>query len=113
MIQFNPSKATLNCKDFTTSSNFEDLIFDGEGYASLTDEFMDLSCDGFNIVVTYNVNLSGRISHSSSDYWTPSYTEVEVDEVDITITAITIDEYEVDLTKELVSVFEKVVKQLI
>jgi len=113
MIQFNPSKATLNCKDFTPSSEFENLVFDGEGFASLTDEFMDLSCDGFNIVVTYNVNLSGHIFYERGDYWTPDYTSVDVDDVDITITAISIDEYEVDLTKELVSVFEKVVKQLI
>jgi hypothetical protein len=113
MIQFNLSNATLKNKDFTPSSNFEDLIFEGEGYASLSDEYMDLSCDGFEIVINYSVDLSGRISYSRGDYWTPSYTEVEVDDVDITINSITIDEYEVDLTPELTSVFEKIVNKLI
>jgi len=113
MITFNPSKAKLITGDYLPSSQFEDRIFDGEGSSSETDQFVSLQCDGFNIVVTYDLYIDGSISYSRGDYWTPDYTEVNVDTIDVTINSIEIDEYEVELTKEMSKIFENIVKQLI
>lgn len=113
MITFNPSKSKLVSGDYIKSSEFEDRIFDGEGSSSETDQFVSLQCDGFNIVVTYDLYIDGSISYSRGDYWTPDYTEVDVNNVDVTIKSIEIDEYEVQLTKEMALLFETIVKQLI
>lgn len=113
MIQFNPSKSTITNKDFTPYSDFENLIEEGEGFATLKDECMILDCEGFEVSINYNVDITGHVYFEKGDWWTPSSVEVEVDTVDVTITSITVDEYDVDLTPELVSVFEKVVKKLI
>jgi len=113
MITFNPSKAKLDWGEYLPSSQFEDRIFDGEGSSSETDQFVSLQCDGFNIVVTYDLYIDGSISYSRGDYWTPDYTEVDVNNVDVTIKSIEIDEYEVQLTKEMALLFETIVKQLI
>jgi hypothetical protein len=113
MITFNPSKSKLVSGDYIKSSEFEDLICDGEGNSSETDQFVSLQCDGFNIVVTYDLYIDGSISYSRGDYWTPDYTEVDVNNVDVTIKSIEIDEYEVQLTKEMALLFETIVKQLI
>ena len=113
MITFNPSKAKLITGDYLPSSQFEDRIFDGEGSSSETDQFVSLQCDGFNIVVTYDLYIDGSISYSRGDYWTPDYTEVNVDTIDVTIKSIEIDEYEVEMTKEMSKLFENIVKQLI
>ena len=113
MITFNPSKSKLVSGDYIKSSEFEDLICDGEGNCSETDQFVELECDGFNIVVTYDLYIDGSISYDRGDYWTPDYTEVTVNTVDVTIKSIEIDEYEVELTKEMAKLFENIVKQLI
>jgi len=113
MITFNPSKSKLVSGDYIKSSEFEDLICDGEGNSSETDQFVELECDGFNIVVTYDLYIDGSISYDRGDYWTPDYTEVTVNTVDVTIKSIEIDEYEVELTKEMAKLFENIVKQLI
>ena len=113
MITFNPSKSKLVSGDYVRSSEFEDLIFDGEGSSSENDQFVELECDGFNIMVTYDLYIDGSISYSRGDYWTPEYTEVNVDTIDVTIKSIEIDEYEVQLTKEMALLFETIVKQLI
>ena len=113
MITFNPSKSKLICGDYKPSSEFENLIYDGEGSSTETDQLVELECDGFKIIVSYDLYVVGSISYERGDYWTPDYTSVDVDDVDITITAITIDEYEVELTKEMSKIFENIVKQLI
>jgi hypothetical protein len=113
MVTFNPSKSKLISGDYLPSSEFEDRIFDGEGCSSETDQFIELNCDGFNIVVTYDLYIDGSISYSRGDYWTPDYTEVSVGTFDVTIKSIEIDEYEVELTKEMSLIFENIVKQLI
>ena len=113
MIQFNLSKSTVINKDFATYSDFENLIEEGEGFATLQDEFMILNCEGFEVVVNYRVDITGHTYFDKGDYFTPSFTEVEIDTIKITITSITVDEYEVDLTQELISVFKKIVKNII
>jgi len=85
----------------------------GEKKGRKYDKFLELECDGFNIMVTYDLYIDGSISYSRGDYWTPDYTEVNVDTIDVTIKSIEIDEYEVELTKEMAKLFENIVKQLI
>lgn len=113
MITFNPSKSKLNWGDYLPSSDFENRIFEGEGSSSETDQFVELECDGFKIVVTYDLFIDGTISYDRGDYWTPDYTEVNVTTFDVTIKSIEIDEYEVEMTKEMAQLFETIVKQLI
>lgn len=113
MIQFNLSHAKIVDGDYQKSNTFEDSIFDGEGYSSYRNEFIILECDGFEIAIYYNLDLIGNIIHTRGDYWTPSYTEVEIDTIDVTIDTVTVDEYEVELTSELIEAFEKIVKKLI
>ena len=113
MITFNPSKSKLITGDYLPSSDFEDRIFDGEGSSSETDQFIELNCDGFTIIVFYDLYIGGSITYSRGDYWTPDYTEVNVNTIDVTINSIEIDEYEVELTKEMSKIFENIVKQLI
>lgn len=113
MITFNPSKSKLITGDYLPSSDFENRIFDGEGSSSETDQFIELKCDVFTIVVSYDLYIGGSISYSRGDYWTPDYTEVDVTTVDVTIKSVEIDEYEVELTKEMSKIFENIVKQLI
>ena len=113
MITLNPSKSRLITGDYLPSSEFENRVFDGEGSSSETDQFIELNCDGFNILVIYDLYIDGSISYSRGDYWTPNCTEVDVTTVDVAIKSIEIDEYDVELTKEISEIFENIVKQLI
>lgn len=113
MITLNPSKSKLECGEYLPSCEFENRIFDGEGSSSETDQFIVVKCDGFSIVINYDLYIDGYISYSRGDSCTPDYTEVNVKTVDVTIKSIEIDEYEVELTKEMSKTFEIIVKQLI
>jgi hypothetical protein len=72
---------------------------------------MSFDCNGVSIVVDYEINVSGSSSYDSGDYWTaPSY-DVDVDSVDISVTTVSIDEYEVELTSELKKIFESFIEK--
>ena len=55
------------------------------------------------------MSISGSISEDSGDYWTPPSCDVDIDDVDITITDVFINEDEVELTPELKKVFLNIV----
>jgi len=113
MITINPSKSKINWGDYKPSSEFENLVYDGEGSSTESDQFIELECGGFKIAVSYDLYVDGSISYEKGDYDSPDYTEINVNTVDVTIKSIEIDEYEVELTKEMSKLFENIVKQLI
>lgn len=113
MITINPSKSKINWGDYKPSSEFENLVYDGEGSSTESDQFIELECNGFKVVISYDLYVEGSISYEKGDYYTPEHTDVNVNTVDVTIKSIEIDGYEVELTKEMSKLFENVVKQLI
>lgn len=113
MITFNPSKCKVVSGDFLPSTEFENEIFDGDGSSVLYAQFVELQSEGFQIEVIYDLYLSGRIYRDCGDYWTPSSIEVDVKSVDVEISSITIDGYDVQLTTELVKIFNNVIKNII
>jgi hypothetical protein len=71
---------------------------------------MIFDCDGIEVNVNFELYVSGRVDHDPGDYWTPPYTDVDITDFDVTITEVYIDDYDVELTKEMKRTLEKVVK---
>ncbi len=86
--------------DYTKSDDFSDLIYDNDGSHTLNDESMYFEIDGVEVLVKYSLYLEGRILEESGDWYTPSSTEITVDEVDVDINSVLIDDTEINLNKE-------------
>jgi hypothetical protein len=96
---------------YTKSEDWDDLICENEGSFSKDEEYMIFNLDGLEVVINYELSVNGRVQHDPGDYWTPSYTEVDIIDEDITISSVTIDDYELELNKEIESLLEKEIKK--
>jgi hypothetical protein len=63
--------------------------------------------------VNYKLSVSASIYEDRGDYWTPPSCEVDIDDVDVSIDSVYIDEYEVELCKDLKIIFEKLINSII
>ena len=104
-LTFNPKNLVLVDGDFVKSNDLTDLIYENDGHYSNDCQYMTFKCGDITIDVNYEVSVSGSIHEDSGDYWTPPSCDVDVDDVDVTITEVLINEDEVELTPELKKVF--------
>jgi len=70
---------------------------------------MSFKCGELTIDVNYEISVSGSIFEDSGDYWTPPSCDVDVDDVDVTISSVSINEDDVELSDDLKKIFLKVV----
>lgn len=97
--------------DCKKSEDWEELICENEGRFIRESEFMSFEVDGFNLVITYDLSVSGRIEYDPGDYYNPPYSDCEITYEDIDVTEVTLDDYNIELTKELKSLFSEVIKK--
>lgn len=95
--------------DFVNKSETCELIYESGGF-SKKEQYMNFESDGIDITVEYTLDANGTSYEEPGDYYTPPVSEVIIDKFDITIVSITIDGYEVELEKEMISNFKKVVE---
>ena len=112
-ILLDPSNVKLIHGEYTKSKYFEDLIIESEGCARMDSEFIEIESNGSTIVITYDIQIAGTYTDRSGNYLSPDITDVKVNEVCIDIKSVEIDENEVVLTSELITIFVKIVKNLI
>ena len=100
--------------DYTKSSSFEGLILDYGGFTKMVNEFIEIETNGSKTVIFYDIQIEGhRIIEKSDDGITPDFISADIDSVEIDIQSVEINDSVVELTSELKSKFEKIVKTLI
>ena len=52
--------------------------------------------NGVELVIFYDLDVSGRIDHDPGDYYTPPYTDIDITNETIDVTQVTLDEYDID-----------------
>ncbi len=107
-----PSKINnLIDTDCSKKEDWEELICENEGRFSREGEFMAFEVDGLDLVIVYDLDVSGRIEYDPGDYYTPPYSDCEITNESIDVTEVTLDDYNIELTKELKQLFSEVVKK--
>ena len=96
--------------DCVKANDWVDLICENEGDFSREGEFMSFDMNGVELVIFYDLQVSGRIDYDPGDYYTPPYSDVEITYESIDVTEVTLDEYDIELDKELKKMFVEVVK---
>jgi hypothetical protein len=108
-LNFNLNSAEITDGDFLKSQEFENQIAEESGSFTLEDQMVNFNCQGLDICVTYNLDVCGEYEEDCGDYWTPPSCEVNLSDVYVSITEITIDEYDVELTPQLKQVFSQLI----
>jgi hypothetical protein len=96
--------------NFINSNDFTDMIYDNEGSFTEKEQSMSFDANDKEIIVNYELYVSGSINEESGDYWTPGSCEVDVTEVDVTISEVFIDGLLTDLQSQELEVIEKLIK---
>lgn len=104
----NPSYMTLIDGDYTKSSEFNDIIIEFDGYITLKNQYMTFTQNQLNIEIIFDISICGDINRNDGDY--SDYLYVSNINSYINITTVLIDTYELDLSKELLIIFENIVK---
>ncbi len=108
-IDFNQMNVVNENSDFTKSSEFDSLIQENEGSFTKDGQFMAFNYLGIEIVVGFDVVVTGSYEFDAGDWNTAPYSESYIDDIDIEINDVYIDEYEVELTKDIVDILKKVI----
>ena len=105
----------LNLVDYdcAKSNSWEDFVCENEGYFSREGEFLSFDINGLKLVIFYDLSVSGKIDYDPGDYYMPPFTDVEITDEDVTVTQVTLDEYDIELTKDLKLLFSEIVKKYV
>jgi len=95
--------------DYVKSSNWDEKIYESGGF-SRDDQFMVFNCDGIEVVVDFELTVAGRVSYDPGDYWTPPYTDIDFTDIEVKVKSLVVDEWEVELTKEIEDFLVKEIK---
>jgi hypothetical protein len=111
------STYSLNFDNLKTSesidkSDWDSLLCENEGYFTADYDLM-FNVDGLEVYIDFTVSVRGYVSYDPGDYWTPPYSETEINDIDIEINNVVIDEYDLELNKELKSLFISKLNSLI
>ena len=67
--------------------------------------------DGLDLLINYDIEVSGRIDYDPGDYFTPPCSDYKITYEAIDVTEVILDDYNIELTKELKKLFSEVIKK--
>jgi hypothetical protein len=94
------------------TSDWDSLLCENEGCFD-ADYDLTLDIDGLEVYIDFTVSVDGYVSYDPGDYWTPPCSETEINNIDIEINNVVVDEYDLELTKELKVLFADKLNSLI
>ena len=101
----------VNYKD--VESDWDNLICENEGSFNREDQVISFDVNGNELVVCFELNVSGRVDYDPGDYWTPSYTDVDITDVDVYISNVYLNDNDLPLDKEDTRLLENKIQKMI
>lgn len=98
-------------KDIITNEDFENLIVENEGLFTRDNQTIWFKNGDIEISVEYEICVSGSVDYDPGDYWTPPYSDVDINDVDIEIKSVYVDDIELELTNEIEMILLTKIKQ--
>ena len=111
------SKYVLNLNDLVIKekevvSDWEELICEDEDeYFTRDDQYILFDMNGIEVSVNFELTVRGRVYSDPGDYWTPPSCDVDIVSVEVDVSDLFIDDYDVLLDRELTKTMESLVKK--
>jgi hypothetical protein len=93
--------------------DWDNLICENEGSFSREDQAISFDVNGSELLVCFELNVSGSVDYDPGDYWTPSYTDVDITDVDVYISNVYLNDYDLPLDKESIKLLENKIQKMI
>ncbi len=97
--------------EFLNSERLSELIFENEGSFTKKYQTIIFEDDDKEVTINFKVYCDGIINEEDGDYWTPSTSEVEITETEVTIEEVFIDGELVKLNNDVLSKLEKLIEK--
>lgn len=110
IYSLNFNKMTLQDGDFIKYDDWFDKIYEDGGFTN-DYQYMIFNSNGVEIVVDFQLIVSGSIIRDNGDYYTPPSVDVDIDEYTVNITGLHVDEWEVSLNRDLEKLLEVEIKK--
>lgn len=110
------SNLTFSDGDFKKYDDFSDLVYENEGSVCLEDQWISYNPAGNEdvyVAVEYTLEVDGYFDECPGDYWTPGSCDFVLNDAAVTITKFLIDDYEVELSKEMEKFLQAMVEKKI
>ncbi len=107
----NTKELELVDSDCAKYQDWDELICENDGRFCREGEFMLFSINGLDLVVSYDLDVSAKIDYDPGDYYTPPYMDIDITDESIDVTEVTLDDYNIELTKELRLLFSELIKK--
>lgn len=101
LLDFDTLKLNDEYSEYLTSDQWEEEVCENEGSISEEGMIVFKDSNGLECYANFKLCVSGTIDHDPGDYWTPPYTDVEIDDVEIDVSEFYLDDVLVDLTTEM------------
>ena len=97
--------------DFARSEDFGDSIWAHAGSFCEKNQSITFDCDGLEVMVTYDLDVTAHILEEEGNYWNPSTGESVVDNIDINVKEVFINEVLTVLDNASILKIEKTIKR--
>jgi hypothetical protein len=105
-IDFNDLKLSID------TSDWESLLLDNDGSFMRNYEFL-ININGVEVYLDSQISVSGVVRFDRGDYWTTASSDIKINSIDVDIKDLFVDEYEVELSKDLRLLLESKLNNLI
>jgi queuine/archaeosine tRNA-ribosyltransferase len=100
----------LSSKDTIQSQDFYSLVLENDGSFTKEDQNLTFKQGDYEISVDYDIFVNADVDHQSGSYFTPSYSDGNINSVEIEIKLVYIDGSEVELTEKDLIQLNKIIK---
>lgn len=87
-------------RSFIKSEDWFDIIFEDGGFTA-KNQYITFNSNENELVVDFDLSVSGKVTHDRGDYWNPPFTDVEVSSIDVDILTVYINDWELELNESI------------
>jgi hypothetical protein len=103
---------TIKYKEVTDYSDWGNLICEHDGFFTDSNS-IEFDYNGTPFVVNFDLSVEGFVESYPGDYYTPDSDELIISEVNIDITDIYFDDYELEVTKDFYKILESKILKIV
>jgi hypothetical protein len=104
-------RLSLADRDCSLYKEFSELIYEGNGSATLEEEWISFKSGDTMVTIEYILGLNGYFDECPGDYWTPPSSDFCLESANVEIRKLFIDDIEAEISPELEQILNSIVEK--